>query len=89
MFQCTTVCSRKIFCFEEIVFFVCLGGRVKGALGDVADRSGKAREDLSDWLLRSCSATLSATRVPTVLACANPDEVNNKFYSFEIFLIFI
>ncbi|CAF5086219.1 unnamed protein product, partial [Rotaria magnacalcarata] len=38
------------------------GGLVDGALGDVRDRSGKGRANLSRWLVRDCPA---ATRDQT------------------------
>ncbi|CAF4189232.1 unnamed protein product, partial [Rotaria magnacalcarata] len=57
-------------------------GLVDGALGDVRDRSGKGRANLSHWLVRDCpAATRDQTKeiVPSIPECASDDTVSFTF----------
>ena len=58
-----------------------IGGRVDGALGDVADRSGK-KPNLNQWLLRDCAAASrdqpSRKEKSNIIECHSNDDVSRS-----------
>ncbi|CAM4792685.1 unnamed protein product [Rotaria magnacalcarata] len=83
--ECSTtgrvqLCNRGYYSTLNVPMYY--GGLVDGALGDVRDRSGKGRANLSRWLVRDCpAATRDQTKeiVPSIPECASDDTDEQEF----------
>lgn len=70
--------SKKRIRFDNKSMIDVLGGRVRGALGDVADRGGKTPNS-NKWLLNDCPAASRpepAHKGQSIVECYSNDDVS-------------